>query len=188
MVAQIASTDPIPTFAPILVLGEVGDEDARGELTTLANDVTAELGKPTTIATSLDYGVRDFGAVVTFPGFLEDVTATVLWVEALEAGVPVIAPEIRREWLRCNACHKVRLFGNVRTEWDENGWILDETLCAPCDYRTPGCMHCLTADVPTVPVADGEGGWRPYCSPCATAHTRRARRPRRTARKALVAA
>ncbi|MFE1935397.1 hypothetical protein ACFW95_34510 [Streptomyces sp. NPDC059474] len=178
-----------PGMPSILVLGPCADEDERRDLRMSAFDVADQLGFPVTIATSLDVDVRQFAAVVLDQHYLNDTTAAVLWVEAMEAGVPVVTPADPRDSLRCDACRKAYLYGVVRSEFECSGQTLSESLCATCDDRTPGCGWCLTSGEETEPVSDGGDGWVPLCGPCTKVQKARIRRQggRRTARKVLAA-
>ncbi|GLV73454.1 hypothetical protein ACH4VS_05100 [Streptomyces hygroscopicus] len=181
---------PQPSLTPsVLVLGPCADEDERRDLRMSAFDVADQLGLSVTVATSLAVDVRDFAAVVVDQGYLSDVTATVLYMEALEAGVPVIAPAGPQDLPRCDACGKARQYGVARSEFEHYGRTLSESLCGDCDDRTPGCSWCLTSGEETEPVSDGGDGWMPLCAPCAKVQKARIRRQggRRSARKVLVA-
>lgn len=159
-------------FAPILVVGPVADDDERADLAMFAKDVSAELGCSATVADSLDFDVREFAAVVVDQDYLSSVTASVLWIEAVEAGVPVIEPQAPALAARCDACSQLQTITTVR---DTSGGIT-EVLCATCDGRASGCCSWCLEEGPTTPIHDGAGTWAPLCKWCAKECKRRARR------------
>lgn len=103
---------------------------------------------------------------------MSSLTAAVLWVEALEAGVLVIELQAPDMAARCDACSQLQTIMTVR---DTSGG-LTETLCATCDGRAPGCCSWCLEEGPTTPVHDGAGTWTPLCKWCAKECKRRARR------------
>ncbi|MFI1436330.1 hypothetical protein [Streptomyces lydicus] len=151
---------PIPAATKFLLVGPVDTADERDDLTALGFDLAEELLMPVTVATSMEgHDVKEFEAVLICGDVTKSVTAAVLWVEALEAGVPVW--DIGDRLNPCDGCGKHQYTGTP----DED----DGVMCALCVGGGFDCAWCGEDDDRPEPYFEA-GTWFVFCPPCLEGH------------------
>ncbi|MFI6897591.1 hypothetical protein ACIBM4_26105 [Streptomyces sp. NPDC050256] len=158
---EICTAQPVAGMPTVLVIGPVTSDDERADLTSLASDVTDQLGFPTIIGTTADVDVRNFAAVVVCGPALHDAesviaTPMILEAQAYADDVPVLHKMPYADSAPCDGCGMPLTIAAAR---DERG----ELFCMACTDDTLGCVQCGDDDRDTEPVFV-KGAWLPLCS------------------------
>ncbi len=153
-----------PVLPAVLVVGPVSTADQRSDINAFAWDVSDQLGREAVIATSTDFDVTAYEAIVVCDDPMTDWTSTVLYVEAIGTGCRVVEQQHPRDSRRCDACRKyltVDAAGARNTD--------GEHVCGSCSDENR-CNWCGENDDLTPYVSSS--GWIPFCRPCARAARR----------------
>ncbi|MFG2769780.1 hypothetical protein [Streptomyces sp. NPDC048350] len=120
------------TTPRVLVVGDVTHPDGLATVTALAHEVADRMQLPAVIAQGREYDVTQFeGVVYDELSVLDSVDSVVLWIEALEADMPVMAMSDVEEYdipAHCGWCG---------AQDDESPVLRDGVwhpadVCAPC--------------------------------------------------------
>ncbi|MEV7378343.1 hypothetical protein [Streptomyces lydicus] len=150
----------ITPAAKFLLVGPVSTAEERDDLTALGFDLAEELLMPVTVATSMEgHDVTEFEAIIVYGDVAKSVTAAVLWVEALEAGIPVW--DIADRLNPCAGCRAHQYTGTPHEDGD--------VVCALCLGGGFDCAWCGEDDDRPEPFFV-DGTWHVLCPPCLEGH------------------
>lgn len=127
--------DAGPATPHVLVIGLAGTPADVAKLRDFARAVAIQVGAPAAYATDMNHYVIQYSAVYN-TGTLAvrgDVTALVLYAEALATGTPVFNPLEAEE--SCELCGMTRV---VPVDGEPDG----DSLCGQCKYMDIRCAHC----------------------------------------------